>query len=238
MKRVLIIILLILITAIPVAAQVCPDNHFMKYTVTKEPTYTEEGEQIGICALCGYEESMTLPMLSLPDVSFSIKDSTITLTNLYGVKDIFFAGGQHTSYREVKNNLVYGITNSKLGNSTTYSYTFRDKGMHTVYIRFGDTRADKIFRININAAEPKFTYGNGKLTVGNIEDAKVIRVAEGEHDSVNSMKSSGTIRNYTGRILKADSYTLKFAANGIYTVAVEYTTGYVKIHKCVIYGKL
>ena len=50
MKKTLIIIsvLLILLSAMPVSASVCGENHFMKYTVTKEPTYTEEGEQTGV----------------------------------------------------------------------------------------------------------------------------------------------------------------------------------------------
>ena len=165
------------------------------------------------------------------------RHSTLTLENLYEIRDIFFAKGTQTTYREVKNNLIYGLTSGKL-TGASYSYTFSGAGMHTVYIRFTDGRADRRIVININVTEPAFTYGNGKLTVGNIDGAKVIRVAEGEHDSVSSMKSSGTIRNYTGRILNTDSYTINFPRNGIYTVAVEYTSGYVKIHKCVIYGKL
>ncbi len=241
MKKALIIVisLMILITAIPVSADSCGDNHFMKYTVTKEPTYTEAGEQTGVCALCGYEETITIPPLKRPNVEYSVYYSTLTLSNLYEIKDIFFATGEHGTYRDVKNNLIYGLTSAKLQGNTSYSYTFRDGGMHTVYIRFNDGRADMRFNINIHVTEPTFKPGNGKLTVGNIEGAKVIRVAKGVHDSIASMKASGSIVNYTGRIIEAESYTLRFTENHeYYTIAVEYRTGYVKLYKYVVYGVL
>lgn len=230
--------MLISVLSLAVSANVCGDNHFMKYTVTKEPTYTEEGEQIGICALCGYEQVMTIPVLKLPDVKYSIVNSTITLNNLYNVKDIFFSTGTQTTYREVKNNLIYGLTSAKI-NGTSYSYNFRNAGMHTVYIRFTDGRADVRYNVNINVTKPVFTPGNGKLTVSNLEGAKVLRIAKGVHDSVASMKASGTIVNYTGRILEGGSYTLKFTQNyEYYTIAVEYRTGYVELYKYVVYGVL
>ncbi|MBQ3183177.1 MAG: hypothetical protein IJB57_05870 [Clostridia bacterium] len=241
MKKTLIIIisLMIFITAIPVSANVCGDNHFMKYTVTKEPTYTEEGIQTGICAICGYEDIVIIPSLKRPDVTYGVYYSTLTLSNLYEIKDIFFATGEHGTYRDVKNNLIYGLTAAKLQGSTSYSYTFRTAGMHTVYIRFNDGREDMRFNINIHVTEPTFTPGNGKLTIGNIEGAKVIRVAKGVHDSVASMKASESIVNYTGRIIKSESYTLKFTENyEYYTIAVEYSTGYVSLYKYVVYGVL
>ncbi|MBR4881893.1 MAG: hypothetical protein IKU19_08155, partial [Clostridia bacterium] len=176
MKRVFILIsvLIMIFTAIPVSANVCGDNHFMKYTVTKEPTYTEEGEQIGVCALCGYEEVITIPVLKLPDVECRIDNSTLTLKNLYNVKDIFFATGTQSTYREVKNNLIYSLTSAKLSD-TGYSYTFSGAGMHTAYIRFTDQRPDQRIVFNINVTKPTFTPGNGKLTIKNIDNAKVIR---------------------------------------------------------------
>ena len=223
----------------PVSASVCGDNHFMKYTVIKEPTYTEEGEQTGVCALCGHTVTETIPPLKRPDVTYDISYSTITLNNLCNVKDIYFATGEHNTYREVKNDLIYGLTSIKLQDNTSYSYTFSGSGMHTVYIRFTDGREDFCRNINIHVTEPAFTPGNGKLTVSNIEGAKVIRVAKGIHDSVKSMKASGTIVNYTGRIIEEGSYTLKFTENGeYYTIAVEYRTGYVKLYKYVVYGVL
>ena len=241
MKKAFIIIsvLIMILTAMPVSANVCGDNHFMKYTVTKEPTYTEAGEQIGICALCGYEDVVIIPPLKRPEVGYNITHSTLTLNNLYEVKDIFFAKGECGTYREVKNNLIYSLTSVKLEESTSYSYTFRNAGMHTVYIRFNDGRADMRFNINIHVTEPTFNPCNGTLTVGNIEGAKVIRVAKGVHDSVASMKASESIVNYTGRIINAESYTLKFTENyEYYTIAVEYRTGYVKLYKYVVYGVL
>ena len=241
MKKTLIIIsvLLILLSAMPVSASVCGENHFMKYTVTKEPTYTEEGEQTGVCALCGYTVTETIPPLKHPDVTYGISNSTITLNDIYNVKDIYFAVGEHNTYREVKNNLIYGLTSQKLHDNTGYSYTFSGSGMHTVYIRFTDGREDFCRNVNIHVTEPTFKPGNGQLTVSNIEGAKVIRVAKGVYDTVKSMKASGTIVNYTGRIIEGDSYTLNFNKNGeYYTIAVEYRTGYVKLYKYVVYGVL
>ena len=111
--------------------------------------------------------------------------------------------------------------------------------MHTVYIRFSDGRGDRCIHVNIHTAEPSFTPGNGSLTIGNLDGAKVIRVAKGVHESVASMKASGSIVNYTGRIISSGSYKLNFTRNHeYYTIAVEYHTGYVKLYKYVVYGVL
>ena len=174
-----------------------------------------------------------------PMMEYALSDSTVTLYNLYGIKDIFIASGMQYTYRDVKNTLIYSLTSSKLGESTEYSYTFRGAGMHTVYIRFNDGRDDTRIMLNIHVTRPSFKPGNGTLTVSNIEDAKVLRIAKGVYDSVAEMKASGNIVNYTGRILKEGKYTLRFKVNyEYYTVAVEYNTGYVEIYKYVVYGVL
>lgn len=211
---------------------------FTGWKQVKPATYTETGVQKRGCMRCFTEESMETGVLAPPQAKYVISGSTVTLQNLYGVKDIFFAKGTQTTYRDVKNNLIYSLTSAKINENNEFTYTLRTSGMHTVYIRHNDGRADERLYININVTEPEFSYGNGTLTVSNIEDAKVIRVAEGEHGSVASMKASGSIVNYTGRIIRQDSYTIRFKHNGVYTIAVEYNSGYTFIYKWPVYGVL
>lgn len=212
----------------------CGGMHFYTaWTVTKEATYTEQGVQTRACMRCFTEESEAVPIKALPDVTMGLENSTLTFSNLYGIKDIFFAKGEHKSYRAVKDNLIYGITSKKLGDSTEYSYTFKGGGMHTVYIRFNDpAKEDRLFNFNIWVTEPIFTRSGMELKVSGLEGVKVIRTAYGMHASVRDMKNSGTIKNYTARseIKGAQEYTVAFANHGHVTVAVEYTSGYIKMY--------
>ena len=83
-------------------------------------------------------------------------------------------------------------------------------------------------------------YEDGlQLTVGNLNDVRVIRVAGGNYDSSSAIKRASGCRNFTAKadIKGADSYMIQFRENGPVSIAVEYNNGYAKIYHCDIQKK-
>ncbi len=155
----------------------------------------------------------------------------VTMHNINNVKDVFIAEGDHDTYREVKNNLVVGITQNKIKGQNEYTYTVSHHGIHTIYIRYEDG-SYVILKENVSGAEPDFSENGLQLTIDDLENVKVIRTAYGEHSTVSSMKKAQTHRAFTAKneIKGADSYKIQYRDNGIVTVAVCYNDGYTQFH--------
>ena len=155
----------------------------------------------------------------------------LSMHNIEGIKDIFIAEGDHDTYREVKNNLLVQLTQNKIKGENEYTYTVKNHGMHTVYIRYDDGRY-VILKADITGAEPDYSVNGLQLTVGNLDNIKVIRTAYGEFTSVSQMKRDITHRAFTAKndIKGADSYMIQYRNNGIVTVAVCYNDGYTEFY--------
>ncbi len=151
----------------------------------------------------------------------------MTMHNLFDVKDVFIAEGDRDTYRAVKDNLVVQITGNKLGTSSEYTYTVKKHGIHTVYIKYNDG-SHVILKNDVTGAEPTFSVNGLRLTVGNLENVKVIRTAYGEHKTVSSIKKTAGARGFTAKndIKGADTYKIQYRENGVVTVAVQYNDGY------------
>lgn len=164
----------------------------------------------------------------------------VTVDNLYGAKDFFIARGTHQTYTDVKANNVMQVSSNKLGNAHSYTYTLPDYGEYTVLVRYNDTkRANEIIHFKLRVLEPVFSMDGLQLTVGNLNDIKVIRVAYGDYNKSGDIKRAEGCRNFTAKydIKGADSYMIQFREGGLVSVAVEYNNGYVKIYKCEIEKK-
>lgn len=164
----------------------------------------------------------------------------MTVGNLYGVKDVFIARGVYDSYADVKANTVVQLTQNKINNAHSYTYTLPDYGSYTVLVRYTDaSRSNEILHTKLRVLEPVFTLDGLQLSVGNLNNVKVIRVAYGDYSSSGEIKRASGCRNYTGKadIKGAEDYMIQFRENGLVSVAVEYNNGYVKIYQCEITKK-
>ena len=155
---------------------------------------------------------------------------TMTVHNLYGVKDFFIAPGDYNTYAEVKANYLVNVTSAKIGTDPDFTYVVKNPGMHTVYIRYQDsTRPATIIKIMLTVDEPTFN-GNGlQFTVGNLKGVKVIRTAYGEYATPGDVKRADGQRSFAGssRALKDKTeFTIQYRTNGLVTIAVVYHNGY------------
>ena len=154
---------------------------------------------------------------------------TVTVKNLYGVKDYFIARGECVTYADVKANSVVQITQNKIRGAHNYKYILSQPGTYTVCVRYNDsTRTHKFITFEAIVSEPVFTENGLQLTVGNLNDIKVIRSAYGQYATPGDVKRADGSRAFTAKtVLKGlDEYTIQYRENGTVTVAVVYNNGY------------
>ncbi|MBE6685913.1 MAG: Ig-like domain-containing protein [Ruminococcaceae bacterium] len=154
---------------------------------------------------------------------------TLTVHNLYGVRDFFIAKGDYDTYADIKANYIVNVTSAKINGAHDYSYILSEPGFYTVYIRYTDsTRPATVLKTTLEVTEPYFVENGLQLTVGNLDDIKVIRTAYGEYTTAGEVKRAAGARAFSGKdVLKGkDEYTIQYRENGIVTVAVVYNNGY------------
>ena len=178
----------------------------------------------------------------IPEITPSVVSNgvTITILNLYNVKDLFIAKGEHQEYRDIKENgFIFWVGAAKLAGRSKFSYTVAEQGVHTVLIRYNDGRQD-VFHETLSVDEPVFTANGMQVTVSDLSDVKVIRTAYGEWNSVKELKSSGSARSFTANadIRGEDSYTVQYREEGRVTVIVEYNNGYKAFFHCDVVKKV
>ena len=155
----------------------------------------------------------------------------ITVNGLDNAKDFFIAKGEFDSYKEIKNNgYIVRVTESKIAEKSSYTYTVSSPGMHTVLVRYKDGR-EYIFHKELTVDEPELITNGLQVTVKNIPDVKVIRTAYGSYNTPGETKRAEGSRSYSGKsdIKGASEYKIQYRSEGRVTIAVEYNNGYIKI---------
>ena len=159
----------------------------------------------------------------------SAEGITVKVENLHNIRDFFIAKGEYTSYSNVKANQTVRVSAERVGYNTEYSYNVPTPGMYTVYVRYADGDY-KVLYVDVKVAEPTFSVDGLRLTLGNLDDIKVVRTAYGEYNKVADIKRAEGARAFTAKyITDPDNYIVQYRENGIVTVAVCYNNGYTVI---------
>ena len=159
---------------------------------------------------------------------------TVTVHNLYGVKDFFIAEGDYKTYTEINQNKIVRVTETKIADSHDYSYIVANPGIHSVCIRFNDTTRENIItQIDLSVVEPEFTNFGLQIHFSNLEDVKVIRSAYGDYNTPGEIKRAQGQRSFSGKAdLKGkNEYMIQYRENGLVSVGIQYNHGYVVIYK-------
>ncbi len=178
------------------------------------------------------DRSYILP-LDLTSITPSVTANgvTVTLHDLYNVKDFYVAEGEFETYREIKDNgYVFSATSAKIGTRHDYTCTVKEPGVHTILIRYNDGTT-ALFHETLTVEEPVFITNGLQVTISNIPDVKVIRTAYGEYTTPGDTKRAAGARNFSNKsvIRNAESYMIQYREEGRVTITVEYNNGYVKV---------
>ncbi len=105
-------------------------------------TYEGTGAEFAALTIGSYNGSFRKASVkvTLADTPSIVSDGKRTyICDLENIKDLYIGKGTHSTYREVKNNLYYGMTSAKLGDSNIYTYgTVLPAGEYTLYVRYVD----------------------------------------------------------------------------------------------------
>ncbi|MBE6572889.1 MAG: hypothetical protein E7652_00675 [Ruminococcaceae bacterium] len=159
---------------------------------------------------------------------------TVTVHNLYGVRDFFIAEGDYNTYTEINQNKIVRVTETKIAGAHDYSYIVTNPGRHSVCIRFNDTTRENIItQIDLTVVEPAFQNKGLQVHLSNLEDVKVIRTAYGEFATPGEIKRAAGQRSFSGKAdLKGKSeYMIQYRENGTVTIGIQYNNGYVVMYK-------
>ncbi|MBE6687260.1 MAG: CHAP domain-containing protein [Ruminococcaceae bacterium] len=168
--------------------------------------------------------------ISVMDQKVESYGVSVTVKNLYGVKDYFICPGDYDNYSDIKANYLVLVTANKINGAHDYTYIVPNPGLYTIYIRYEDSsRPATILKTNCVVKEPEFN-GNGlQFNLSNLEDVKVIRTAYGTYKTPGEIKRAEGQRSFSGKTIGSD-YTIQYRENGTVTVAVVYNHGYEVIY--------
>ncbi|MBQ4602516.1 MAG: leucine-rich repeat protein [Clostridia bacterium] len=109
-------------------------------------TYEGTGAEFAALTIGSYNGSFRKASVkvTLADTPSIVSDGKRTyICDLENIKDLYIGKGTLATYREVKNNLCYGMTSAKLGDSNIYTYgTVLPAGEYTLYVRYVDGTYD------------------------------------------------------------------------------------------------
>lgn len=173
--------------------------------------------------------------LSIMNQETSSYGVTLTVENLYGVKDFFIAPGHLTTYSEVKASYIVNVTSAKIGDKHDFSYVLANPGEYTVWVRYQDTsRAAVALYEVLEVVDPIFTPNGLQMKISNLEDVKVIRTAEGKYNTAGEIKKAAGARGFSGKTM-GDSYMIQYRNPVTITIAVVYNHGYTVIKHYDVY---
>jgi len=155
----------------------------------------------------------------------------ITVHNLDGVKDYFIGKGIYNTYREVKDNSVMRVTETRINGASEYTYTVTEPRDYTVRVRFNDGSENLILYTTVSVPLPEFKVGGLSVTVSGLGDIRTLRTAPGEWNTPGEVKRASGACNIPARRITGDVFTLYYSESGSYTVTLEYKNGLVIVEQ-------
>ncbi len=155
---------------------------------------------------------------------------TLTVHNLYNIRDLFIAKGNYDTFEAIKNNYIVRRTAEYLNGAKSYQYIVTNPGLHTVLVRYDDGSYD-VCKISLSVNEPIFATDGLRVKIDNLKGVQVVRMILGTYTTDESVKSAQGCWNLTNKsvIKNAPSYTLQFGNDGPVTIVVKYTNGYIVV---------
>ncbi|MDD6265003.1 MAG: glycosyl hydrolase family 18 protein [Clostridia bacterium] len=171
----------------------------------------------------------------------TLNGPTVTVKNLYGIKDFFIAKGAYTNYTDVKNNQVVRVSKEQdlAKKSYTYGAPLPGEGTYTLLVRYSDTTRESYFTtFEVSVKHPTIDVNGRIINISNIDNIRAIRVVEGTYTTASEIKAAEGCRTFSSgtvaKLIKNGvlSVVNKVADEGAtaYTVYVEYADRWAEIH--------
>ena len=222
------------------------DHEFGEWKTVIEPTSSEEGTRERTCSVCGTVESETIPAVDrTPEIS--TKRHNVFVTNADTLDYIRYAQGEYTDLSGLKqaSDLVQ-LNERKINDHIsdgTFTRYIEKAGTYTFWLRAkdGTTYLETAVIADPEAPLATVNVDGLRVTVAGLEDAKAIRMAYGEYNTVHDIKNCEYgYRSFAARDLADGNITFcqtNAGPFGIYTLCISYADGYNEIYRVIIEKK-
>ncbi len=195
------------------------EHDWSEWTVTKEPTCTEDGSKSGVCSECGVNSTEVIPAVGHSDTYPETKDATCT-ENGY---DKVICG----VCKEEISSVVYPASGHSWGEWNTVTAVSDDKhGIDERKCSICEDAEQKIVAAN-NA--PAYTVDNFIVKFENADNINHIRYASGVHTTSNSIRNAATRVDINAKHIAENTANNVFIRNmptgGLYSFWVRLNDG-------------
>ena len=205
------------------------------WRITKQPTFTDEGEERRYCQNDGCEafESNVLPVLEFvkaPEISAD--GAKVTLTNADHINTIKYAPGAYTSVEDIEAAEGYVCVEDVAAVDGIYTAEVAVSGTYTFWVEMSDTRS-YFYRVDVvvepEESEITATADGAVVTISGLTaDVKDVFIALGEYDNYSDVNTNKLVRLTQNKLNGAESYDYTVNAGGVFTVLVRYNDGTMK----------
>lgn len=172
--------------------------------------------------------------INVTEPTFSINGLQLTIGNLEGIKVIRTAYGDHSSAASIKRTEgSRAFTARYIPDKTSYMIQYRSNGLATVAVCY-ENGYSVFYKFEIVQKVPTFEQNGNIITIGDLDDLKVVRYAKGEYETSSQIKNaSGSVAmtpaHITNGIIK-----VRILAAGTYTFCVQYKDDSYNYYKVII----
>ena len=205
------------------------------WRITKQPTFTDEGEERRYCQNDGCEayESNVLPVLEFVQApEISADGAKVILTNADHINMIKYALGSYTTVADIEAAEDYVCVEDVASVDGVFTAEVAVSGTYTFWVEMSDTRS-YFYRVDVVVedveSDIKATAEGAVVTISGLTaEVKDVFLALGEYDNYTDVNNNKIVRLTQNKLKGAESYDYTVPAGGVYTVLVRYNDGTMK----------
>ena len=155
----------------------------------------------------------------------------LTVSNLYGVSDLFLCNGIYTTYSDVKSHTAARITSVKINGAKSYTYGMPKSGDVTVYVRYADSsRQPEFYYTNLVVPVPTAVSDGLNVYMTGLNDVKCVKRVYGTYSTLAQVKADPSVITLGGGFCKTDpNPVIHVPHEGALTISIQYKSGYTVI---------
>lgn len=196
------------------------------WTVTKEATAEEAGEEAKLCTKCGEPlETREIPKLIAKAPEIGVFNYDVTITMADEISYIRYALGEYNTAGEIKNaDDCVTLNASKIAEYTEgdlATIAMPDGGYYSLWIKMADG-SEHILYADLTFMLPEVTADGVMITVSNLYGVKDFFICKGDYNSYAEVKNDYIVLVGSGKIGSKHSYTYTVSEPGIHTVYIRF----------------
>lgn len=160
--------------------------------------------------------------IDVTEPTFAVNGLQLTIGNLEGIKVIRTAYGEHKTAASIKKTEgARGFTAKYIPDKTAYTIQYRNNGIVTVAVCY-ENGYSVFYTYEVVQKVPTLTQDGNIITLGDLDDLKVVRYAKGEYATSSEIKAASGSVAMTEKHVVNGVMKIRIQTAGTYTLCVQY----------------